>query len=362
MAARTFTIVELVKQAVQQPGITDGAGFASSGVRFDWSAAEQSSPRGSWSFGIKLRTVRDDYPGADEPVEQVLGANFTPFTLEGIWDDRYMGSGRAGSTWRSFEALAQRGNPCRFEMEDVSITGLITDVDFTWFRSFRIGYRFTVSPHYRLSGGDARRNRQIMPAAAVLTPQDYSAQINALVTQAIAAHAKAPKAQLKPDVIGDFDVLVRRARAQAELIASMILLRAPTPGAVLPPVKRFVQGFEGMQSVASNLSTKSRSAVLSDLIVGDDPIVQLALETWIKDLSRRSILLAKASAEAASDLRQAAQLGALAFYLPHEGESLYGISTRFYGTPHEWRRIAERNGITSFVLDGTKQLAIPSLS
>jgi hypothetical protein len=42
-----------------------------------------------------------------------------------------------------------------------------------------------------------------------------------------------------------------------------------------------------------------------------------------------------------------------------QGESLYAISRKFYGTPHAWRLIYDRNHLTSVTLTGDEILIIP---
>lgn len=56
---------------------------------------------------------------------------------------------------------------------------------------------------------------------------------------------------------------------------------------------------------------------------------------------------------------QRAQPDAKRLYRPNAGESLYQISRKFYGTPHAWRLIYERNSLSSFQLTGSETLIIP---
>jgi hypothetical protein len=109
---KEFTITEVQQQA--------NGKFTELATKFTWSRETQTSPRNVWEYKIKLRTVREDYPGVNVPTEQVLGWNFEPFDLEGIWDDRYAGEGFAEKTRVSMEQLIQRGNPVRVEFESVS--------------------------------------------------------------------------------------------------------------------------------------------------------------------------------------------------------------------------------------------------
>jgi nucleoid-associated protein YgaU len=44
-----------------------------------------------------------------------------------------------------------------------------------------------------------------------------------------------------------------------------------------------------------------------------------------------------------------------------QGESLYSISTLYYGTPHQWRELAKVNHLNSIILAGGELLEIPEL-
>lgn len=364
--AHVFKITELAKQAITTPGITDGAGFAASGSSFEWSAAAQSSPRNVWEFGVHLRTARDDYPGSDQPVEQVLGPQYTPFSLEGFWDDRYMGAGRAVATWRAFEQLVQRGNLCRFEIDELSITGLITDVKFSYLRSWRIGYSFTVSPHYRVIGGDVRR-QPLLVQASIQTPKDYADRIAAIVARLQVAHAFAPTSIARGGFVAGFgatlgQIIDQSAALAVSTTARIFSVGVDSQGAT--SVLRVVQSCTALRALAVTLQEQAQGAVnygAAGALPFEDALGQLGFEVWVKDLASSSRQLAFACFTAARDLRRFARLGVLALYAPHAGESLYGISSRFYNTPHEWRRIADQNNLTALLLTGNERLVIPAL-
>jgi hypothetical protein len=364
--AHVFKITELAKQAITTPGITDGAGFAASGSVFEWTAEAQSSPRNSWRFGVHLRTARDDYPGSDQPVEQVLGPNYTPFTLVGVWDDRYMGAGRAVATQRAFEQLVQRGNLCRFELDGLSISGLITDAEFEYFRSWRIGYSFTVSPHYRVIGGDVRR-QPLLVEASIKTPRDYADKIASIVADVLSAQAFAPTSIARGGFVASFGDVVGRIVDQSAALTASTVSRVFTAGDdsnSSTSILRVVQACTGLRALAFELQRKAQLAVnygATGALPYEDALGQLAFEVWTKSLSSSAQRLALECFTAARDLRRFAQLGTLALYAPYAGESLYGISSRFYNTPHEWRRIADRNRLTQLLLTGSERLVIPSL-
>jgi hypothetical protein len=145
VADKVFTITEM-KRVSSSGG---ASAFTPSGVSFEWTADEHNIPANSWAMPIAMRTSRTDLPGAEEPVEQILGWNFEPFTCTGVWDDRYMGAGAAFDTFKEFELLVKRGNLVRFEFERVTMHGIITGFTPDYKRRTRSAIR---SPSRRITG------------------------------------------------------------------------------------------------------------------------------------------------------------------------------------------------------------------
>ena len=152
----TFTITE-------RPDLGGFRPRSGKGQVFKWSSQNQNIPQGAWEFGGQLRTNRINYPGTDRPTEQVLGPNYTPFTLTGRWKNKFnrapVGEGQespvpgaegnnyAENEMRLFETMCRRGNVIELQFQEITITGLITEWSFLYKRRWDIGYSFTFSPH-----------------------------------------------------------------------------------------------------------------------------------------------------------------------------------------------------------------------
>lgn len=355
MPAREFTITELVSEVLDP--YAQGSGAA--GVRFVWDARTHTMPAGGWAYGVEQRISRDDPVGGDEPAEQVLGPRFKPFTLRGVWDDKWAGAGYADRTRQEFEQLVQRGNLCRFELENISVVGRISDLDVVYKKKSRVEYSFTVSPHRRLSGGDARRQTRLAPSAP-LAPKDYIARAQALGAEVLLAHAQIPALALVGAILADANAAVLDVSdaiaAVSSAIDTRLRLAAPVDGA-----QRVVQAFTGLRTAASELATLARSygpTVLAYEAAG--PV--MALDVWAKSLGSAAARLAFASDVAVRELERRIGPRALALYSPRAGESLYSISLAYFGTPHRWREIADRNYLTRPILDGTELLIIPRMT
>lgn len=354
-----FTIVELT-EASQGDGTYT---FVDSGVRFEWDSARQSSPREGWPYGVKVRTRREDYVGADLPTEQVLGVNFKPFTLKGAWLDKYNFGGFAEQTRVAFEQMTMRANLVRVTYDQQTFVGLITDLDLVYRTPWRCEYAFTVSPHYRNAGGDARGQKTIVGGLGATDPQSYADQAAALALQARQTHQGAPVlfmlGGLYTGVGASVDALAQRTNTIQAILNTRVLTTAPATDTV-NSFSRVVQAFNGLVSDSRAILDQLGSTPTSTGLAFESALTVLEFEEWARELgndARKMIVLATA---AAADLATRVTPSTLALYKPYAGESLYAISTRFYGTPTRWRDIFDANNLTSFTLSGLELLTVPA--
>lgn len=357
-----FVITELRSR----DGVTTGAPGAEP-VRFSWTAAGRSAPRGSWEFGIEQKTVREDYPGAASPVEQVLSSNFTEFTLQGVWDDRYNPTSDdtsfATTTWRAFEALVARGSLCRFEHGVVSIVGLIKDAKFNYKRADLIGYQFTVSPHYRAEGALAAQGGGRKKSVAAMRPMtEYRDLVNDYRDATAVVMAGGPFNSMSPELTATTKARVASIDATTTDLVETIRLRISSGTERLDGLRRAAASFAVLKGEVAALVT-DLAVARSDLeLAYDDAKEILDFDTWSRDLAAYARAMYRLSHEAELELARRVQPKAMAVYEPHAGESLYSISIRFYGRGDLWRVIADRNGLTTFTLQGTEVLIIPERS
>src|ERR1700760_3127605 len=121
--------------AVTMPNVITGQGGA------------KAIPVQPFPLGGKQRTVRTNYPGAQQPSEQVLGPDLKPSKFSGKLDDRYNFLGYAVQEMRRLEAMFKRGNPVRIQYMSIVREGLIVDWDFGYLREWQITYAFEMSVH-----------------------------------------------------------------------------------------------------------------------------------------------------------------------------------------------------------------------
>ena len=379
MADKIFTITELRKA-------TSGRGmsaYAPTGVKFEWSAKTKNIPEGSWSIPVRQRTVREDYPGAEEPVEQVLGWNFEPFTLTGKWDDRYMGPGEAKYQYDEFEKLVKRGNMVRFQFEGQSITGIIVNFIPGYRRADEITYSFEVSPHHRVLGETVRRIP--IPRTSV-DPKQAIGEALVRVQEMESAHRLAgghvdtsglPVADLgtatpdygdpspfdtSGDLFESFDDLLGSlfgtvAEARLKLLDPVIEVRGDGENSLLRAAYRF----RTLKGYCEDAIEALNDASTTDNLAFESAIGILEYETWARTLAATARITRLEADRTEKALNARVEPKAIAIYRPTANENVYAVSNRFYGTPHEWRRILDRNNISSIQFAGTELLVIPEL-
>lgn len=345
MPGSTFKITELTRN--------NAGTFVDTPRQFLWTAKEHSAPHGAWKFAVELRTSREDYPGCPTPSEQVLGWNFKPFTLTGRWDDRYMGAGKALSTYQAFEKLSQSGAMVRVEFEAITVLGLIKNAEFIYKRADYIDYQFEVSPHVRDKSAWQR------PAPkGLISPVPFSATSFAIINDMLLLFADLMALSLTLDlyllILAILQELQRLAMA-VELLIQQQLYEADATEIM----RRIINGF-----ASQRLKARELIALMNARRQSADLISQIAADVLTYEVTHRGLaylgrMLVLNCRDAESQLGRMVVPATSRLYRPHEGESLYAISTRFYGNPYSWRLIATANGLDTLLLTGAELLVIP---
>lgn len=310
---------------------------------------------------MSLRTAKEHYPGAVDPVEQVLGFTYDPFTLTGRWQTKHAGGPDTDFAWRTyqaFEELLRRGNPVQIDFEEITITGLITNFVPDYKNRHDIGYTFTVSPHYRQRGTQNINNLIVAPT--VNTPQKYLKDVQVPVDDALVIQAGLNRQLVRSDFVSPIDDFIADWAGKVAVIKDIIdnkfLGRAQQS---VDAFNRLVGTFASLRGSAQETLTKLIH-LRSDTDMAVNTVVStLNFEVWLRGLAYQARLLISKSDTASKDLETKVSPSTLALYRPTRGENLYGISQKFYGTPHNWRQIAEKNKLRAFSLEGVEFLIIP---
>lgn len=355
MAGGIFTIQEMSPAG---GGLVDNP----DGERFEWFAAagrgqnggSRAIPKPPWTMPGKQRVVRTDYPGARRASAQVLGPKHEPSTLEGRWDDRYNFSGYAIAEKRRFEAMCRRGNPVQISFAGEIFDCIITDWSFAYRRDDYIPYSFTIDNYGR---PDEDAVRPVVTTAVQSSAQAFDD--TKLIADAIAeAHKKAPASAITGSSRSGVETALKSMSANLNKLSDVLDTRQ---GALKPiaEFKKTATMFRMVQGDAANVVTALVTARADTELGIRTAMTVLDFESWSRGMRAQARLLLGTSRKGAQSMEERAAPKAQGTYRPHAGESLYAISRRFYGTPHAWHLIADRNGLSTLRLDGTELLIIP---
>lgn len=317
----------------------------------------RAAPLQPWSLSGMLRTVRTDYPGARTPSEQVLGAHHEPFTLNGRWDDRYNYNGYAEDEMERFEAMCQRGGLVRIQFQNQAFICLITEWKFDYFRSWYIRYSFTVSVHDR----PENFNLNWLSADTTRSAAEAFDDLDLLVIATVISDENRPKAWMTGDTVGDnMNAHMLALNARQDALANTLDSReiAVDEGGVTP-FRRLSTQFRSVKNVGFDIINELIAARSDIELQMRTAMSVLDFEDWSRSMRFQARLLMGSASKSSEEMDERDDPNAQRLYRPFQGESLYNVSRRFYGTPHSWRLIANRNALTGIVLTGEELLIIP---
>lgn len=338
------------------------------GETFVWSANPDSPPTpnggaraaprgGIWTFGGQQRQKRTDYPGSTTPSRQVLGPVQKPQTLEGLFDDRYNFPGYAKGEQKRLEAMVERGSLCKLSFQGQSFLGMFTEWDFPYRRDWQIGYQLTFDVDARPENYDlSDRSPDIE-----LSPVQTFDAVDVAVTAALAFHDGAPRSHLGGTAIPDTEAGLAQIVSDVDQLGRTLDNQEITPSSSSPVdgYTRLATQFRAVQGSSYELLLATGAYRSDTELVVQTPIGVLDFEAWSRSLryAARLAMGRAVAGERASAAR--AEPNAQRLYRPQQGESLYAISRKFYGTPWSWSLIYNRNHLTSSTLTGRELLIIP---
>lgn len=336
-----------------------GSGVRTPPERFEWDADHMSAPKREAFMGHtgeqKIRRI--DYPGAiGVPTIQVMGPALGPQTFKGTWNDRYNGEGYAKAEKRRLLGVCYRGNAVRVQFDDMVITGVITSWDFPYQMDWKIEYQFTIEVANDEIIGTARTARS--PDAVTSAPQLVDA-IETLFTEGEAVRDQPEMAEvLEGDIFGDIADAMGDVRTQLDDLNAVLDVRLSS-GQDRSGLLRAVQSVRSARLATLDVLSNVGQLRADTSLQYRTAVSELRFETWSRSVGYQTRLLGLECFRAERQLAETADPAAIATYRPREGESLYEVSQKLYGTPHYWRALADANRLETFVLDGTIDLVVP---
>jgi hypothetical protein len=361
MAAGIFTITEL--RNASDPAQAD------EGERFEWTAdarpvtpfdgvrggGARACPIKPWAQPNEQRQVRTDYPGAKTPSRQILGPRCGAQTFRGRWDDRYNGAGYALAEWRRFIAMCERGNLVRVQYGPILFDGLITAWTPSVLRLWHIEYEFTFDPDGRPEDADTIR-LPVTPQKPAALLDRFDVAVQALLDADAVAPRNAIAGTLADGVTSD---LVAMTVARESLFSTIDARDIRPPENPIDGFTRIATQFRSGRGAAYDLILRL-GAVRADTDMSVmTAIGVLDFEDWIRSLRYASRIAMGSALSGDRAATERAEPDAVRLYRPQANEHLYAISRKFYGTPHAWRMIYDRNSLSGFTMTGAEILVIP---
>ncbi len=361
MAEGLFTIIEL--QAAGDPSNAD------LGERFEWTAdsrppsafigagggGARACPIKPWLIAGHQAHVRTDYPQARVPSYQVMGPRHGPQQFNGRFDDRYNGAGYAEFEAQRFERMCERGNPVRISFGTRTYEGLITDWQIDFGKPWKIPYEFTFDV--------ANRPEQTDRSSSPETPSDPQTLLDDLdfaMQATLDVDSIAPRGAVAGTLADDVTTaLVTQINVREELAATIDARDVNPPEQPVDGFRRIATQFRAARGAAVDLLVR-----LTEVRADVDMSVRTAMgvldfEDWIRSLRCMARLTVLAGIKGDRAATERVDPEPVRMYRPSAGEHLYAISRKFYGTPHGWSLIYERNALRTHVLTGNEILIIP---
>jgi hypothetical protein len=331
-----------------------GSGIDPTPVVFRWTSDTHSSMTNQLTNKLKVTTMRRMPAGADVPVEQVLSAQWEPFNVDGEWNDKWAGQGFAMSMVREFSQMVGRTQLARFQIDEHSLIGLITDLQTTYYTRDRIGYSFTFSPHANELVGSFQQSANKVP------PQPINQRVDTAVDALDSLITASDLADSLP--VKNFDIQDSKVQL-AEVSSAVDATKAAALGGSSLDPDRSLLALAGTFHRVSGAAQEMMFAVAdkrSDVTIAfDDAISILRFDEWRTATMRSAVVAIGTSQDAQVDLRAKASRNPRAIHRVKAGETLERISLRYYGTADNWRAIYDANNLDSIILDGAEVLVIP---
>lgn len=321
------------------------------------------------------------YPGNPVATLQVLGTEERPASVAGQWKDRFLKSATdEGIAVRPPGAVRLDGAPLedsaaavaaveRFRLACLPVEvrwdaltrrGLLTRFRQTWIRREDVEWEM----EFTWASRGEQQAPPVLPASP--SPGDFAGSLRGL-TDALHSALESPPFQ----AIEDFTSAVEAAVAEVEEATQALEDAAEeAAGLVLAPADaalRCLAAVETIKGSAREVVALVDSWPPAELVkTGDVSALGLgevlAAARHVLGVKAAARGLATAAAEQGGVLRaSAAQEDVVAVHAAREGEDLRGVSQRYYGTPHEWRRLAKRNQLEGSALSAGQVVLVPRI-
>lgn len=395
---------------------------SASGVFTDYltlTAAERSAPQESIDYGLKVNYSKYELPGQVAPRYQIMSACYQPFVVKGELISQWLGNQTPPDMIKKMEKLIFNGEKVEIQIDNdpafgsapilpaasaIIWNGYFTDLKVKYYSALRIGYELEFSPF------DMRADATFKPL-----PKLYGFSISSIfgIISLIKDLAAQTRATIfgggfpLPHMVGEFatelrvflatidnkievinDTFNKISTGYANMASPEVTPQTDGTG---KEVSALVQPFQNsltsttystgsggtapnsqlqlqkLSSACIDLSktiNTFRKVTLADNASDDsldttDTIVVAQFDESVRSLRAGIVTFESKALQAQKYTLQYINSDAIDFYRPSASESIYAISLKYYGTPFNWRLIADRNNLSSNLFTGEELLIIP---
>ncbi len=328
----------------------------SDGERFRWNGPQHTLPKTGVEIETQVNTVRTTYSGTEGPVEQVLSIETRPFTIDGEWNDKFVGPGFAASEEERMEAMVGRGALVRMDFQQFSYTGIITNYARRLFHATHIEWTLTFSPHFRDSQESTARAGRVVPVTAKpLREQATETGDTTLALESILEDSDG--LILGTDDIAQTTTVVESTRA----IQNGVDERAAEglTDDSQEELRTQQERYQALQQ-AGWTSADRMSDTRTDEVTGFDSVEQrLGIEQFARGIRAAGRVLVDQSYHAQRDLDLVLVAQPQALIRPPTGMSVYHAAAQYKDDVEGWRSIAIAAGLSELIFDGVTDFEVP---
>jgi len=317
-------------------------------------------------FGGSTRTKRTTYAGNPVASIQVLGPEFDPTEIHGMWKDRFVpeqaiATGFEGLGFeqsptlaehlvRVFESLQQAGAKLRVQWGAVVRFGVLKKFTPSWVRAEDVSW----SAEFEWSGA-----AETMPRAS-LVPNQGQAIRTALngVDDVLPFDPFVFAEDIRDLILGG----VGEIRVQVGVLFDG--LRAIQSAVELPLdiVGRIIAAADSVRVESRDLLGEVLDSPYTKMTTADGVVDVLNVEGYRRTVGARVFDLRGTSIKQARTIEKAAAPGAISIVRVAQDTTLRMLSLRFYGTSDAWQGIADVNGFVDSQVPAGTVVIIPPIA
>jgi nucleoid-associated protein YgaU len=337
-------------------------------------------PHRPLSLSGKQRVEMSKLPGSPSKVATVLGAEEAPTTMRGAWKDRFLDVSAASNPNGVGDAppVELNGSPVYSVDSTVQLFDLIRRsgalLEVTWFSIKRRGYLVEFKQDWHnahdveweavfdwIDQGDPEVaavfvNKTSMGDAASTTRRAFVP----LLENDPLFHASPSLLAMLQEVSARIDDAI----GAIEDAVSDIVYSVTWP---LSVVQGVIAQLGTIEEECAFMGDFLQSQVAGAWYIGaevEDQTIEDKQEAqlFVRETMSRAKDLQRAACEARTSIQSDYSGDVLGTYIAREGDDLRDVSTQFYGTPFEWRRIQQFNDFASAELEPGQQVTVPRIN